>query len=363
MKKETKQYLKILWQSILFWTISMMLFAFFRYYGVNETGAIKGIVQPLNLHLAIPLFAISGCISGIIYANINYFLIKYTSKKLSWGLNLIINISLYFLFIIIIGTFMRDIANTVFDITLDNGLGWWINSQTFRAIILYMSLASVVFSFINIANHKFGKGVFIKMLLGKYRIPKEEKRVFLFLDLKSSTSIAEKLEHFKYSQLIQDCFYDLNEVASKYDAEIYQYVGDEVVISWPFDTGIANNNCIALFFEFTQKLENKKEYYITKYGVTPVFKAGLHGGKLMVAEVGLIKKELAFHGDVINTSSRIQSECVTYNATLLISEELLQYLKMTDTYSSCFLGKVILKGKQHKVNIHSITKTDGFQAF
>jgi len=357
MNKKTKKYLKILWQSISFWTIAMMLFAFFRYYGINETGAIKGIVQPLNLHLSIPLFAVSGCISGIIYANIKFFLIKYTSKKFSWGPNLILTSSFYFLFIIIIGTFMRDIANTVFDITLDNDIGWWINSQTFRAIILYMSLASVVFSFINIANDKFGKGVFIKMLLGKYRIPKEEKRVFLFLDLKSSTAIAEKLAHFKYSQLIQDCFYDLNEVAPKFEAEIYQYVGDEVVISWPYHKGIANNNCIALFFDFTQKLENKKEHYIGKYGVSPVFKAGLHGGKLMVAEVGLVKKELAFHGDVINTSSRIQSECNTYDETLLISEELLQHLKMTNTYSSHFLGKVILKGKQQKVNIHSIVKT------
>jgi len=357
MKKETKHYLTILWKFILFWTTAMMLFAFFRYYGVYETDSIKGINKPLNVHLAIPLFAISGCISGIIYANIHYFLIKYTSKKFSWGLNLMLNVSFYFLFIIIISSFMREIANTVFDIELDNDLGWWINSQTFRAIVLYMSLASVVFSFINIANDKFGKGVFIKMLLGKYRIPKEEKRIFLFLDLKSSTAIAEKLEHLKYSQLIQDCFYDLNEIAPNFKAEIYQYVGDEAVISWPFNTGIANNNCIALFFTFTQKLESKKEYYITKYGVFPVFKAGLHGGKLMVAEVGVVKKELAYHGDVINTSARIQSECTTYNATLLISEILLQHLKTTDTYSSCFLGKVILKGKQHKVNIHSITKT------
>jgi len=55
MNKKTKNYLKILRQSILFWTIAMMLFAFFRYYGINETGAIKGIIQPLNLHLSIPL--------------------------------------------------------------------------------------------------------------------------------------------------------------------------------------------------------------------------------------------------------------------------------------------------------------------
>ena len=356
MNKKTKHYFKLLWRSILFWEIAMVLFAFFRYYGLYEMASIEEIDNTLNLQLVIPLYAFSGLISGIIYANISYFLIYYTSKKFSWGL-LMLNIFLYFLFTIIISTFIREIANTLFDIELDNNLGWWINSQTFRAITLYMSLASIVFSFINIANDKFGKGVFIKMLLGKYRVPKEEKQIFMFLDLKSSTAIAEKLEHFKYSQLIQDCFYDLNEVAPKFKAEIYQYVGDEAVINWPFDKGITNNNCIELFFAFTQKLNNRKESYLNKYGVFPVFKAGLHGGKLMVAEVGVVKKEIAYHGDVINTSARIQGECNTYNASLLISEKLLNHLKITNSFSTIFLGDVILKGKQQKVPIHSITKT------
>ncbi|WP_219011061.1 hypothetical protein [Aquimarina litoralis] len=47
----------------------------------------------------------------------------------------------------------------------------------------------------------------------------------MFLDLNSSTSIAEKIGHMKYSQLIQDCF-DQLDMTEDFGAEIYQYVGD-----------------------------------------------------------------------------------------------------------------------------------------
>ena len=192
------------------------------------------------------------------------------------------------------------------------------------------------------------------MLLGTYKKPKEEKRVFMFLDLKSSTTIAETLGHFKYSQLIQDSFYDLNDIVPTYSAEIYQYVGDEAVLSWPYHKGLANNNCVALFFAFQTILKSRNSYYMNKYGLVPEFKAGLHGGKLMVAEVGVVKKELAFHGDVINTSARIQSECNTYNVAVLISEALKEDLQADSKYAMKPIGSLLLKGKKKELNVFAI---------
>ena len=48
----------------------------------------------------------------------------------------------------------------------------------------------------------------------------------------------------------------------------------------------------------------------------------------MVAEVGVVKKEVAYHGDVINTSARIQAECNKHKVPILISEELLNDLRL-----------------------------------
>ena len=101
----------------------------------------------------------------------------------------------------------------------------------------------------------------------------------------------------------------MNKIVNRYDGEIYQYVGDEAVISWPIEHGLKKNNCIALYFAFKRNLEKRSKYYTKKYNHKPFFKAGLHGGKLIIAQVGTVKKELAFHGDVINTTARIQDEC------------------------------------------------------
>ncbi|WP_299221911.1 adenylate/guanylate cyclase domain-containing protein [uncultured Aquimarina sp.] len=359
MNRNLKQYIQLLWQSVLFWSVAMGLFSIFRYYGIDEEEGFTVITKYSGIEgtwRALLGFTSIGILIGIVYASIDFLFDKYTSHKLSLVYDLIIRTLLYFITTIIIFTVIMDLFSDIYDLNLNTNRGWWKENKSFWATILYIVLVSFVFSFIKIATEKFGKGVFIKMLLGKYKNPQEEKRIFMFLDLKDSTTIAENLGHFKYSQFIQDCFYDLNEVVPKHDAEIYQYVGDEAVLSWPYKKGLANNNCVDLFFSFQQKKQSKADYYQEKYGIMPEFKAGLHGGKLMVTEVGVIKKEIAYHGDVINTSARIQAECNTHKVKLLISEKLLKDLRISTHLSSTFLGSVLLKGKQKEVNIHTINR-------
>ncbi len=338
----------------------MTLFGIFRFYGIEEEQGI--IVDPtfdeaLTMGNILPIFALMGLLLGVIYATLEFVFEQFVSKRIGLGIRTLIKLFIYFVLIIIVATLMMELAIILYEIDLDNEVGWWRTDKTFRAMLLFLFLASTVFSFIKISNEKFGKGVFLKMLLGKYKKPSEERRIFMFLDLKSSTTIAESLGHFKYSQLIQDCFYDLNEVVPKFSAEIYQYVGDEAVLSWPYKKGLANNQCVELFFSFQDLLHAKAAYYMEKYGTVPQFKAGLHGGKLMVAEVGVVKKELAFHGDVINTSARIQSECNKYGVSILLSEKLLDDLDRPNEFNKEFLGSVLLKGKQQEVNIYTVTRS------
>ncbi len=359
MNRNLKLYLQLLWQSVLFWTIVMGLYSIFRYYGLDEEIGFT-VIEEYSGHQgtlrALIGFTSIGALIGLLYATIDFVFDKYNSGRLSLVYDLTIRTFLYFATTIAVFTLIMELFSEIYGINLNTDRGWWKENKSFWATILYIVMVSFVFSFIKIATEKFGKGVFLKMLMGKYKNPQEEKRIFMFLDLKDSTTIAENLGHFKYSQFIQDCFYDLNEVVPKYDAEIYQYVGDEAVLSWPYRKGLAHNNCVDLFFAFQQKKQSKSQYYLDKYGIVPEFKAGLHGGVLMVTEVGVIKKEIAYHGDVINTSARIQAECNKHHVRLLISEKLLKDLKISTHLSSKFLGSVLLKGKQEKVNIHTIDK-------
>jgi len=355
MNPKVRQFLILLAQSLIFWVIAIILFSLFRYYGIGEEEGL-----PIDEKFEIPitqwldLAVILGGLIGVFYAIIEQFFQTYISKRVTLGLSVLLKTLVYLVVLILTITLVSFLAEKRMDVDLNNDLGWWRTDKTFWMLVLYFVLASLVFSFIKIANEKFGKGVFLKMLLGRYRKPKEEKHVFMFLDLKASTTIAEKLGHINYSAFIQDCFFDLNSIVERYSANIYQYVGDEAVLNWSYNKAIQDTRCIDLFFAFKKRLLKRQDYYLRKYQWFPEFKAGLHGGLLTVTEIGTVKKELAFHGDVINTTARIQNECNAYGVEFLISEVLLKNIVGAYRFTSKSIGNIGLKGKEEQLSLYAI---------
>ncbi len=209
MKKKLLNFLNKIWQSVLFWALTMMFFGALRFYGIDQDEGITiepGYEDMITLKVILPLMALFGAVMGIVYGSVEYLFDGFVSKRLSLGFRSLIKLAVYYLSLIIIMTLLIEFVIYLYDVDLNNDVGWWREDKTFRMLLLYTFLAALVFSFIKISNEKFGKGVFLKMLLGKYKKPTEEYRIFMFLDLKSSTTLAERLGHFKYSELIQDCF-------------------------------------------------------------------------------------------------------------------------------------------------------------
>jgi len=360
MKKKLHRFLSLLLQSVAFWTIALFCYGMFRYFGIEqEIGVtmLKGFEGGAVFIWPLVILTSVGLGLGVLYALIDFLFEKYVSKNISLGFNIAYKIGLYLMATVLTLTAFGSIASHFILVNVQFKFGWWLHEKRFWSLLFFLFVSSIVYSFVKIAIERFGSGTFIKILMGSYKIPKEENRIFMFLDLRDSTTIAEQLGHQKYSQFIQDCFFDLNEVILNHDAEIYQYVGDEAVLSWPYKKGLANNNCLGVFFAFQQQQELRKAYYMEKYSIYPEFKAGLHGGTLMVAEVGSVKKELAYHGDVINTSARIQAKCNTFEVSLLISEKLLKDLHIDEFSISKSLGNILLKGKREKVNLYAVERS------
>jgi adenylate cyclase len=90
---------------------------------------------------------------------------------------------------------------------------------------------SMFFNFFSIVNNLIGGKTLGKIFIGRYRNPVEIRQVFMFLDIKSSTTIAEKTGHLKFLSLVNDFFYDVAEPVRKTKGEIYKYVGDEAIIT------------------------------------------------------------------------------------------------------------------------------------
>ncbi len=190
---------------------------------------------------------------------------------------------------------------------------------------------------------------------GKYEYGfSEVMRVFMFLDIKSSTTIAENLGHIRYFELLNDFFRDIADPIEKNKGQIYQYVGDEVVVSWNLDVGIENNHCINCFFDIHETMCELNDYYQGKYKLAPEFKAGLHYGLVSTGTVGTLKKEVIYTGDVLNTASRIESLCNQYEVNLLLSEDLLTRLDVEDHYEAEKIGEINLRGRNANITLYTL---------
>ncbi len=189
--------------------------------------------------------------------------------------------------------------------------------------------------------------------MSKYLRPKDEERIFMFLDLKASTTIAEEIGHRRYFEFMSDFITDATTPILNNHGEIYQYVGDEIVISWRMDNGQFDPHCIQCFFDIKNKIDQLSAKYKAKFDVVPTFKAGLHYGYVTVGEVGVVKKDLIFSGDAVNTTAHIRTKCNEYNAELLISSDLAGKLT-TEGYEMKRIGDIRLKGKQVPVELNSV---------
>lgn len=223
---------------------------------------------------------------------------------------------------------------------LKNGLAWFF-------IVMFTQIMLQV-------NSKFGHRTFWNILKGTYHMPRKEKRIFMFLDLDDSTTIAESLGNETYHKLLKDFFADITDPIIENKGNIYQYVGDEVVVAWDYRQGIEQAHCLQCFFDIKETLVKKEAYYKKHYGFLPSFKAGVHSGDVVAGEIGIIKRDVTYSGDVLNTTSRILGKCSELKEEIIISSDLLELLKIGHHFKSKLLGNIQLRGKQNSVRIHSL---------
>ena len=173
----------------------------------------------------------------------------------------------------------------------------------------------------------------------------------MFLDIISSTTIAEHLGDKKYHELLKDFFNDITNPILDSKGEIYQYVGDEVVIAWQYEDGIENSKCIDCFFDIKRHLKTKEAKYLQYYGLLPSFKAGIHCGHVIAGEIGVMKRDITYSGDVLNTTSRIQSLCKEFNEEVIVSADLAAGLRLNNHYKAEALGGIKLRGKEREMQL------------
>jgi adenylate cyclase len=244
--------------------------------------------------------------------------------------------------------------------------GDWVISNDFLQPSLYLGLAwnafllSLILNIIKLTSRIIGPQIFWSYLRGKYHKPVGEERIFMFIDLNSSTGMAETMSLEKYHSLLRNFFNSLSGPVARFNGEIYQYVGDEAVITWPMKEGLNGANCLRCYHRIVQTVERQQRFYIRKYGFMPDFKVAIHGGWVIAGEIGKTKADIVFHGDVMNTTERILQQCRNMGQRLLMSEYIAKRLDFPAPMQAVFIDTLTLKGKKKSIGVYTVsTQTVG----
>lgn len=352
------QFLKLLW-IILFWTIIAIGQFLFEFEVLTNHTTVAGDF-PFWRYIIYDV--ISVIIAAVIGGSIMVFFLENWFRKRPYGQAMWLVFVLYSVTSLLISYFAysilyknelnlpffsKEVQNQVADYLWSLG---YFKNYTVWLIITFISIAALLI------NDKYGPGVLKDFLLGKYFHPTREERIFMFLDLRSSTKIAELLGEARYFNFLKELFREATIPILNSRGEIYQYIGDEIVITWKMDKGLKNAACVRCFFDIQEVILKRSPYYLEKYGFKPEFKAGIHYGHVMTGEIGVVKRDIIFSGDVLNTAARIQGKCNDFGVDILLSHHIIERLSLPpNTLHPEKMGDLQLRGKQNRVSLYTIT--------
>lgn len=347
------KFVKNVFYQLIFWYLSLLFYSFIS--GENQIFVSHlNILRIDNIYIIILFLSIN---ISILFSFVDLFFTDRLMRFFPITITLFVRSVLYFIsaFVLILiaarsplTIYTKDNYTEVFKLLPEMDLN-------FIRFLVHFYLSCFLSNLFRGLSKKMGRGNLRNWTFGLLNKPREETRIFMFIDMKASTTIAEKLEHKKFSHLVQDVFNDLS-IVSNYKADIYQYLGDGAIISWSVKKGLKNNNFLKAFFAFNRLIERRRRYYQRKYDLVPKFKAGVHVGKVMVLQVGQVRRDISYNGDTMNTAARIESMCNEYRQNLLISGDLYDLMNDKKDFNIKNIGSIKLKGKRKSVDIYQVKK-------
>ena len=197
------------------------------------------------------------------------------------------------------------------------------------------------------------------LFLGRYRRPRRERRFFLFVDVVGSTAIAERLGPLEAHRFLSAVFAAVAEPVAACRGEIYQYIGDEVVITWTEQEGALEARPLRCFFLMETSLRDLEEHFRKQFAAAPKLRAALHLGEVIAGEVGVWRRAIVFHGDVMNTASRLENATREVGQRFIASADAMQAFGPLPELASRDLGALALRGRSEPIRAYGIERFEG----
>ena len=224
-------------------------------------------------------------------------------------------------------------------------------------VLLYSLCASAILVSLVRVRDLIGAETLANLLVGRYRRPVAEERVFLFVDLVGSTAYAARNGDLRAQEYLSALFAAMAEPVQRHRGAIDDYIGDMALITWPLARGATDARCVACVFAILDAIEAEAETWRRNFGEVPRLRAALHGGSVVTAEVGIDRHKIAYFGDTVNTTARLEGLARTLGTPVLISADLLARLPgLPAELRARPLGRHALRGREEAIQVAALER-------
>ena len=88
--------------------------------------------------------------------------------------------------------------------------------------------------------------------------------------------------------------------------------------------------------------------------MVPTFKAGVHCGSVTAGFVCIIKKDLIYSGDTLNTAARLRGKCHEFGQSFIVSGGFMNNFHQPLSYTITEIGTIELKGRLEKEKLYAL---------
>jgi adenylate cyclase len=221
--------------------------------------------------------------------------------------------------------------------------------------LVYSLGVSTFVAFVFRLRDLIGPRLFTSLLLGRYHRPTREERIFLFLDVSGSTNFANQYGDLEAQAYLGQIFNALASPVRRFQGSIDDYIGDMAMVTWPMERGMRDAACLRCVFDFAEALRAQAATWQARFGQVPEFRAVLHCGSVVTAEIGLERHKIAYFGDVVNTTGRLEALSKTLGEPVLVSANLLdRMLGLPLNLAAESLGFHPMKGRSEPLEVCAI---------
>ncbi|KTD42929.1 response regulator [Legionella parisiensis] len=178
----------------------------------------------------------------------------------------------------------------------------------------------------------------------------EKVMTVLFLDIKSFTTMAERLSPVEIFNLFNTLMSYLDPAILKNSGLIDKYIGDAIMALFN-----SADDAVGAALDMLDALEAFNATRISD-NLPPISVGiGINTGNLIVGTVGFEKRmDCSVISDAVNIASRLETLTRSFDIELIIGEETYEQLKQKDQYDLRFLGLTTVKGKTLPIKIYEV---------